>query len=162
MARIYLTSQNASFAPNGTTTLLVTLKSGEELGKLEPRYMFPISNQGSYITLFDEEQKERAVIKRLDELDEEDKKLVCACLDEFYHIPKILSINSIKDTVADYVFDVETTRGNRVFKIGNVHQQIKNLENNRVVFRDRNDNRYEILDYTKLDKKSRKMFDVFV
>ena len=162
MARIYLTSENAIFSLAGTTTVNVTLKDGTELGTLEPRYMFPITRQDSYITMVDNNQKERAVIKHLDDLGDDSRKLVADCLDEFYHIPKILSINSIKDMVACFVFDVETTRGNRVFEIYNVHQQIKNLDNNRVVFRDRNDNRYEITDFTKLDKKSRKMFDVFV
>lgn len=55
---------------------------------------------------------------------------------------------------------VKTDRGDIVFHIHDVRRDIK-LIDKRVLIRDYLDNRYEIPDYTKLDKKSLKIFTQF-
>ena len=77
-------------------------------------------------------------------------------------IPKISRIYDIDDRVSKIRFDVETDRGRQTIEITNIVHQIKLMQNVRVLFRDSNDNRYEIPDITRLDAKSQKSLDFYL
>ena len=69
-------------------------------------------------------------------------------------IPKITEIIDRKEKNGLLKYTVMTNYGARSFDIRNRHSDIKNLYDGRVLFRDSDDNRYEIPDITKLDRKS--------
>lgn len=119
-----------------------------------PKRLFPTSRAGKYISLLDEEQKEVAIIRDLNALTPESKAIVEDALNAFYFIPQITKIYGCTVRFGLFKFDVETDKGRIQFDMGNLHYNIKRLQGTRILFRDMNDNRYEIADYTKLDKKS--------
>ena len=162
MERLYIDGNNARFRRRGLTTVDMELCDGRILENLEPRRLFPISGQTRYITLLDDDLNERAVIRNLDTLTEEGKTIICDCLKEYYMIPKISRIYDIDDRVSKIRFDVETDRGRQTIEITNIVHQIKLMQNVRVLFRDSNDNRYEIPDITRLDAKSQKPLDFYL
>ena len=127
---------------------------GEILESLEPKRLFPFTRPSEYITLIGGDRKEAAVIRSIDELDEESKRAVLECFKEIYLIPKVIRVRSCTGKFGALNFDVETDRGDIIFSIRNPHSDIKVFSDGRLVFRDRDDNRYEIPDISKLDKSS--------
>ena len=131
--------------------------SGEKFEGLELHRMFPITGLNRYISLIDSEGEEIAVIRNIDNLLPESKEAVEQCLDEYYMIPRIKRFIKMREKFHIWMWTVETDRGNHSFSILNTSIDIKTLYDGRILIRDSNDNRYEIPDYTKLDKKSLKM-----
>ena len=127
---------------------------GEAISSLEPKRLFPFTRPSEYITLIGEDRKEAAVIRSIDELDEESKRAVLECFKEIYLIPKISRVLLCSVRFGSLTFDVEIDRGDISFSIRNPHSDIKVFPDGRLIFRDRDDNRYEIPDVNKLDKAS--------
>ena len=72
-------------------------------------------------------------------------------------IPKILRFIKMTEKFKIWMWTAETDRGIITFEIRNHIASVKPLYDGRVLIRDANDNRYEIPDYRKLDKKSKAM-----
>lgn len=130
------------------------LPDESSLSPLEVRCLFPLSDPEHYISLLRDE-KEVALIRDLAELDEASAKAVRDCLAEYYLIPRILHVFSVKDQYGTLVWTCETDRGPVTFRIKDRHNDIKFFhETNRLLVRDSNDNRYEIPDTEALDPKT--------
>ena len=145
--RLYITYR-------GFARVDLEMYDGRRFEDLEPRRLFPLSGLTKYITLLDRDMKEVALIRDLATILPESRQAIEKCLDEYYMIPKITEILDRKDKNGLLKYTVMTNYGERSFDIRNRHSDIKNLYDGRILFRDSDDNRYEIPDITKLDKKS--------
>lgn len=154
MARLYIDGEEARFTKRDMCSVDVEFYDGRRLENLEPRRLFPVSGLTRYITLLDTEGKEQAIIRNIDTLMPDSKKVVEACLREYYMIPKIKRLIDSSEKYGILKWTVETDRGMCSFEIRNRHSDIKMLYDGRVLVRDSNDNRYEITDYRTLDKRS--------
>ena len=154
MARLYIDGEEARFTKRDMCSVDVEFYDGRRLENLEPRRLFPVSGLTRYITLLDEEGKEQAIIRNIDTLMPDSKKVIEACLREYYMIPKIKRLIDSSEKYGILKWTVETDRGMCSFEIRNRHSDIKMLYDGRVLVRDSNDNRYEITDYRTLDKHS--------
>lgn len=139
------------------TLVELQIYAGESYSDLEPRYLFPLSGNNRYITLLDSDMKEKAIIRDLALLDPDSRAAVEGCLAEYYIIPKIIGVLGVSDKFGVHTWTCLTDRGIRKFRIRDRHISIKMLYDGRVLVRDVNDNRYEIEDINKLDKKSRRL-----
>ena len=153
MSRIYLSSSDTIEKFENHLVKLI-LADGEELCALEPRRLFPVSNADAYITLLDEEGKERAVIRNLSDLKEESAEVIRRSLADYYLVPRILRIISKAEKYGTLRWTVETDRGICAFDIRNRFHDISVSRSGFVRVRDANDNRYVIEDCNKLDKHS--------
>ena len=131
--------------------------TGEKFTELEPRRMFPITGLTRYIALLDNEGNEIAVIRNVDDLLPESKKVIENCLDEYYMIPRITRFIKMSEKFKIWMWTAETDKGICTFEIRNHVTAIKPLYDGRVLIKDANDNRYEIPDINELDKKSLRM-----
>lgn len=145
------------FTHAGANLVNAELYNGTQLHNLEPRRLFPISGLTKYITLLDENGVEQAVIRNIHHLIPESREVIMQCLDEYYMVPKITSLIDMREKYDIIKVEAQTDRGRVSFDIRNRHHDIKVLYDKRVLFRDANDNRYEIPDYNKLDRHSRKL-----
>ena len=152
MTRNYVGGDGVRFTRADTCLVDMEYFGGETVRRLEPHRLFPVSGGGKYITLLDEEGVERAIIRDLDTLLPESRDVICEALEEYYLIPKITRVNDATERYG-IKWWVETDRGPCEFQI-RLNTDIKVFYDNRVMIRDVNDNRYEIPDYTKLDKHS--------
>lgn len=154
MARIFI-DETTKITRYDLYRVELLLPGGTEPSVLEPRCLFPISAPGFFISLLNEKGEEMAMIKDLSNLETESAKAVSDCLDEYYLIPKILHVFSVKDQYGTLVWNAETDRGMVTFCVKDRHSDIKLLPGTtRLMVRDSNDNRYEIPDTEKLDPKS--------
>ena len=136
---------------------------GEEIKDLQPKRLFPFTKPDQFITLLEGEEgkpaKEAAVIRDVRELDEESRRAIEECFEEFYMIPRIIRVIDTVFKFGSLKWVVETDRGVIEFRIRNMNSDIKMLDGKRMLVRDSNDNRYEIPDISALDAKSlRKLF----
>ena len=152
--RLYIDADEAKITYRGFARVDVQMYDGLVFEDLEPRRLFPLSGLTKYITLIDKDMKEVAMIRDLERIMPESREAVEKCLDEYYMIPKITEILDRKEKNGLLKYKVNTNYGVREFSVRNRHSDIKNLYDGRVLFRDSDDNRYEIPDIMKLDKKS--------
>ena len=155
MGRIYIDKYTGRIERTDVYRVKVILKDGTVIHNLEPRRLFPLSNLTMYITLLDESEKEVAFVRDYSELDDTSVKALEACFTEYYLIPKITALLSSSDKFGSLKWTVISDRGNITFRIRNRQNDIKLIHGtNRILIRDSNDNRYEITDYTSMDKHS--------
>ena len=134
----------------------IDCEDGNCFDNLEPRRLFPHTNAQKYITLLDSTEKEIALIKDLAEINAESRKAIEDCFFDYYMIPEITEILHVEDKFGVLKWRVMTDRGEIEFGIRNRHSDIKLLGKKRLLVRDSNDNRYQVTDISKLDKKSLK------
>lgn len=138
---------------------LVNLKlaSGEIYERLEPRRLFPVSKLNNYITLINSSGKEIAVIKDINDLDNESLQVIKASMEDYYFVPYISDILSITIKNGTAIWVVNTNRGIKQFEIRDRNHDIRVYKDGKIRIRDSVDNRYVIEDYRKLDAKSRRL-----
>ena len=163
MGRIYVDKKSGSLERTDVYQVRLTLTDGTVFEKLEPRRLFPFSNNSKYITLLDEDEKEVALIRDIADLDEASAQAIKDCFAQYYLVPQITRLIESMEKFGSLKWRVETDRGEVTFRIRNRHNDIKLFYGtNRVLVRDSNDNRYEIWDYTKLDAHSRYLLFAFL
>ena len=152
MARYIITDKD-KITRIDTYLVKVECADGQVFESLEPRRLFPLSDLDHYITLLDEDEKEVALIKSLDEISSESRDSIDACFSDYYMIPMITEIIKVDDKFGALSWTVMTDRGRIKFSIRNRHSDIKCYDGVHLLVRDSNDNRY-LSDVSKLDKKS--------
>ncbi len=153
MARQYIIGDEARITKSEFNRVDLEFIDGCKHQSLEPRRLFPLSGLTKYISLLDEEGHEVAIIRDLDTIMPDCRKVIEQSLAEYYLIPKISAITERKEKYGTLSWTVETDRGVRSFRIKR-NKDIKVLFDGRVLVRDSDDNRYEIPSVAKLDKKS--------
>ena len=157
MERIFIDENMAAFTRKDLTLLDVKLHDGTRFENVEPRRLFPISNKNRYIALLDENGTEQAVIRDLSLLPEEDRKIIEACLLEYYLVPKICRIRDCHERFDGITLITDTDHGPANIEIRVLNHGLRMADQYRALIRDVNDNRYEIPDVSRLDKHSRQI-----
>ena len=155
MARIYIDQYTGRITRSDIYLVTLTLKDGTVIQDLEPRKLFPVTNPDMYITLLDNDVKEVAFVRDLEELDAASAAVLKECFADYYRIPQITKLLSSNEKFGSLTWHVETDRGTVSFRIRNRHSDIKCMNGKRILVRDTNDNRYEIPDYTAMDAHSK-------
>ena len=153
----YIEGPDVRITENDKIFVNVEFYTGEKFTELELHRMFPITGLTKYIALLDSEGNEIAVIRNIDDLMPESKKVVENCLREYYMIPRITRFIKMSEKFKIWMWTAETDKGICTFEIRNHLTAIKPLYDGRVLIKDANDNRYEIPDVNTLDSKSKKM-----
>lgn len=153
----YVEGPEVRITENDKVFVDVEFYTGEKFTELELHRMFPITGLDKYISLLDSEGNEIAVIRNINDLMPESKAVVENCLKEYYMMPRITKFIRMSEKFKIWMWTAETDKGVCTFEIRNHLTAIKPLYDGRVLIKDANDNRYEIPDYNKLDKKSLKM-----
>lgn len=153
----YIEGSEVKFTENDKIFVDVEFYTGENFTELELHRMFPITGLTKYIALLDKEGNEIAVIRNIEDLMPESKKVVESCLREYYMIPRITRFIKMSEKFKIWMWTAETDKGICTFEIRNHITAIKPLYDGRVLIKDANDNRYEIPNVNDLDKKSLSM-----
>ena len=162
MSRLYIDNDMARFTRKDITLVDMELYDGRKFPDLEPRRLFPLTGLTKYIALLDSEGVERAIIRNLATLPEKERRIIEDCLDEYYLIPKVTKIIACREKFGLLTIETETDKGPASIEIRNIVHGIKLMYGTRVLFRDNNDNRYEIPDLSRLDKDSRTKIEMFL
>lgn len=131
----------------------------EKKTMLEPHRLFAKSSSDKYIVLLDENGDQVAIIRDINNLIPESREVIKRALDEYYMIPRIKRFIKMSAKYKIWMWTAETDRGIITFEIRNHIASVKPLYDGRVLIKDADDNRYEIPDYRKMDKRSIRMLE---
>lgn len=161
-SRAYIEYDNARITRNDGILLKVEMYDGRVFEDVEARRLFPLTGLQKYITLLDEEGNEKAVIRDINNLTADSRKVIADVLAEYYLVPKITEIYSIVEKHGKLQVKADTDNGLHHFEIKNTHADIKALYDGRVLIKDANDNRYEIADLKTLNKSSMRILNPYL
>jgi len=175
---IYLTSENSRFyrTKNGFPAMEAVLpKFGDDLdanadktpikqdfGRVFFHRCFPFETPDEYISVLNKDGREYAMIRNLNELDEEAREIIESELDRKYLCPTVKRIKSLKEKL-DYSFwEVETDRGDMAFSMHDTYRNIARVGGGMLIITDVDGNRYRIDDVAELDRKSYKKIELYL
>lgn len=154
----YIDGPEARITPNdGIFVDVEFYHTKQKLTGLEPHRLFPRSGGNRYVALLDGDGNQVAVIRNADNLLPESRETLLEAMEEYYMIPRITRFIKMTEKFKIWMWTAQTDKGEITFEIRNHIASVKPLYDGRVLIKDANDNRYEIPDYRKLDKKSQKM-----
>ncbi len=153
----YVEGDDIKITENDGIFVDVEFYTGEKFESLELKRLFPITGLTKYIALVDSNGEQIAVIRDLNDLMEDSKNTALKVLEEYYMIPRIIKFIKMSERFKIWMWTAETDKGIFTFEIRNHITAVKPLYDGRVLIKDANDNRFEIPDVNKLDKKSKKM-----
>ena len=153
MARNYI-ANNVEFEMKNSITVNMILPDGSRVDCLEPHRLFPMNSPDEYISLLDADGKEQGIIKKISDLSQKSAEIIRSCLNEYYIMPKITEVIEVYEKGSVNRWTVMTDKGKCSFQIRARYSDIKPFPSGRVLIRDTNDNRYEIVDVKKLSKHS--------
>lgn len=144
----------------------LSLKIGdsEEYKRVALQRAFPLTKPNEYITIREVNDKrelgnEIGIILNMKDISDEKKQLIYDELDLRYHTPHILQILNLKDEYGYIYMDIVADAGSRKITVPSSSSNFIRLSDIRVLIIDMDGNRYEIPDYTKLDKKSIRLIE---
>lgn len=121
-------------------------------------HLFPLYSKSNYIsvcTVHKDELKEIGIIKDIAEFPEEQQKLIHKKLEQRYFILEIKKIISLKEMGDNLYWKVETNHGEVDFILHDPYDNIRIIENKKMLLIDIYQYRYEIKDFNIIDKKTR-------
>ena len=114
----------------------------------------PLTHPDAYISLLDAKDEEVCLIPDLTKLDDEMRAIIAQELDLRYLTSMVEQVHSVRVEFGTSYWDVETDRGRREFVVQNVTENAQWLGDFRLLLVDVDGNRFEIVNLSKLDKKS--------
>lgn len=134
----------------------------QELGRVWFHRMFPFETPDEYISVLDRDGKEYGVIRRLSDLDAEQREIVGHELDRKYLCPEITRIYSVKEKLGTSYWQVETENGRMRFSMQDTYKNIIRVSETRIILNDSDGNRYSIKDVSALDRKSYRKIELYL
>lgn len=123
---------------------------------------FPISRPNQFVHVEDAEGAELGVVLEPRRLDRESRDLVLAQADQAYFMPRVSRIVRVDERMGIARWEVETDRGWASFDVVSRSESVWYVGKDRLVIRDADGNRYLIEDLSKLDRRSRRLADLFL
>lgn len=123
------------------------------------RRLFPLSDGESYIALQDSEKKEIGILKSLDGMDDDSRRVVENLLDRQYFTPRVSTIKTLKQEGGMWRFEVETQRGPAEYFVRNWRDSAHEISANRWLVHSVDGQRFEIPNTETLDANSQNLLD---
>jgi hypothetical protein len=125
---------------------------------------FPITRPNSFLYLFDSDKKELGLLVDPRRLDRESRDILLAQADQAYFMPHITRIIRVEERMGLGIaqWEVETDRGYSSFEVVSRSESVWFVGRDRIVIRDADGNRYLIEDMSALDKRSRRLADLYI
>jgi len=142
--------------------LKITLPDGAERLNVRVLPAFPITRPDRFFYFFDEQGEELGLLKEPRRLDRESRDLLLAQADQAYFLPRVKRIIRVDERMGVARWEVETDRGSSAFDVVSRSESIWYVGRNRIVIRDADGNRYLIEDLTALDRRSRRLADLYM
>lgn len=134
---------------------------GEEFRRVILSRALPLSSPDDYICVGDIQKKELGIIEHIADFSEEQRKLIEAELSLRYYCPSIDSIESIKEKMGQFYFDVTIGGKKRSFTVKDISKSIR-MNGDGVDITDIDANRYRILKFSAIPSKSRRMLEPYI
>lgn len=139
--------------------LRATLEGERTLLRAQLVRAFPLSAPDAWFALRDGAGKEAGMLRGLDGLDAESRRLAEEELARRYRTPRILRLLAAEERFESVVWEAETDRGVCRFATRNLRADLLEPSPGRLLLVDVEGNRYEIPDLAALDRRSRRWIE---
>lgn len=188
---IYLNADNAVFEPKNNFLTLKTKMSGtasdqvnseqknvdageddteenktenktEEYDRVFLHRAFPFEEKFKYISVSDNDANEIALIKNIEDIQQDQRKYIIDELDRKYYSPVIKKIISMKERFGFSYWKVLTDTDERTFTMQDTYRNIHKINITHIFLTDVDGNRYDIPDIEALDRTSYKKIELYM
>ncbi len=142
-------------------TVRMTVRNERSYIRVRPVQASPMAYPDHYVSLLDIKNEEVAFVKDLNDLDDESRRVIKEELAHRYLKAKIEQVHSIQMEFGVTYWDVTTDRGKREFVIRG-HENTHWASEKRLLLTDVDGNRFEIIDYTRLEPNSIRLIETNV
>ena len=149
----FLNSKRLKISRNQFAELEAELPDGSVHAPVEPVRTFPLTQPDQYISLLDAEKNELGLIEDIKQLKKVDRAILAEELEKCYFMPKITRIHALAGQFGVTQWEAETEVGSVSFDLRS-RNDITLLDGGRVLIKDIDGNRYEIVNYHQLDPRS--------
>lgn len=125
---------------------------------------FPISRPNQFVHFQDKDGKELGVLVDPRGLDRESREVLLAQADQAYFMPRITRIVRVEERMGTGIarWEVETDRGWNRFDVVSRSESVWFVGKDRIVIRDADGNRYLIEDLSAMDRRTRRLADLYI
>jgi hypothetical protein len=131
----------------------------EEYSDVKPRYAFPLSKRGDYVSFIGEKDAEVVLVRDASRLDKESLAALHEVMGKTYYRARILRIDSIAEAMGVSMWEAETDRGYAKFEVVDRQRHIRILPGGRFLITDADGNRFEIPCIYELDERSQRLVE---
>ena len=136
----------------GFVALTVRGNEPERYERIDAFRAFPLSAADAYVSLRDPDGGEIGMIESLDDLAPEQAALLRGELDRRYFTPRIERIRELKEEFGYSYWTVDTDAGRRRFTVQSGKNNVTVVGGGRLVIVDVDGNRFQVADYTRLER----------
>lgn len=147
-----------SLNPNG---FLVAEIDGKEFKRVILTRTLPLSLPDEYICISDIEKNEVGIIEKIADFSPEQQKLINSELSQRYYCPVIDKIETIKEKMGNFYFDVIIGGVKKSFAVKDITKSIRQ-HGNAIDVTDIDGNRYRIADFNSIEAKSRRKLEPYL
>ena len=147
-----------SLNPNG---FLAAEIDGKEFKRVILTRTLPLSLPDEYICISDIEKNEVGIIEKIADFSPEQQKLINSELSQRYYCPVIDKIETIKEKMGNFYFDVIIGGVKKSFAVKDITKSIRQ-HGNAIEVTDIDGNRYRIADFNSIEAKSRRKLEPYL
>lgn len=166
---VALTPSNAKFfrSKGGLISLTYTAPDGstETFERVEIIRSFPLTNPDDYLAVRDttgNRREEIGLISSIHIFDADTVALLNEELNRRYFIPEITKLYSMKEKYGYHYTEAQTSAGRIKFVLNNPSNNIRSLEDGRILITDTDGNCFCLRDPKKLDKASYRIIEIYL
>lgn len=167
---VVLTPANAKFfrSKGGLVSLSLTNADGsnELFERVAVIRAFPITNPDDFLSVREVNKGGRGdeigLIETITLFDDETVALLNEELDRRYFIPEITKLYSMKEKYGYHYTEAQTSAGRVKFVLNNPSNNIRTLEDGRILITDTDGNCFCLPDPAKLDKQSYRIIEIYL
>ena len=142
--------------------LRLSIRDDRSYIEVKPVRSFPISDASRYIGLLDGKDRVIGIIQDPTGMDPETQQCITAELKRRYFTPSIERIVSMKEEYGVHYLNVKTDHGSRRFVVKGIRDQLLSLDGGGYLISDVDGNRYRLVNWHRMDSKSRRYLEQFM
>lgn len=156
----YVSPDNCVFSKNKNGFLAATVNN-----KVFPRVILtralPLAMPDSYICISDVDKNEIGIIEHISDFSAEQRVLINDELSQRYYCPVITKIESIKEKMGHFYFDVMIGEFKKSFAVKDISKSIRQ-HGDAIDLVDIDGNRFRIIDFEAIPSKSRRKLEPYL
>lgn len=148
--------------PEGAIHLRLEIEDVLCIPSARVKRAFPLSKPDGFLSLQGADGKEIAMLRGLDEVEPESRRLLGEELDRRYFTPRIERIDGLRQDAGMWRFSVQTQRGPAEFFVRNWRDSAVEIATNRWQIMSVDGGRFEIENIARLDADSLRLMDQLI
>lgn len=156
----YVSPEKCVFSVNPNGFLAAEI-DGKEYKRVILTRTLPLSLPNEYICISDIEKNEVGIIEKIADFSPEQQKLINSELSQRYYCPVIEKIESIKEKMGNFYFDVVIGGVKKSFAVKDITKSIRQ-HGDAIDVTDIDGNRYRITDFDSIEAKSRRKLEPYL